>query len=323
MNVFKTLSAIIVGPSFHGRLDMKHISPILNEIFTVFNFIHHSFEVVCKKTSSISSFLYRVCVGEIDFKETDVSGYKLPNDENQKLFETVFHCNDLECSVHHYETQYPKFLFPCFPLRNGSFDFCDTDAVGICNNLEYDYVLNHDSFSQSLSTVGDQSTTNISISQLGVAILPIDPDSRFDLFVPSTSFNCYVPVEVHTREDPSYADIYSKFDSLEKASHHLYRDEAGGKCMIIVNYVPRIYEQSTIARPRTNDFVLQLNGESLYAPTIAGQLDIPIDRGASFRLSPSPDSHYVSSSERETPRRLRLSTDADVKREKRIEETFQ
>ncbi|KAL0243259.1 hypothetical protein GEMRC1_005820 [Eukaryota sp. GEM-RC1] len=261
-NVFKTLSAIIVEPSFRGHLD-RRIIPFLNEIFTVFHFIHPSFEVVGKE-KPISSFLYRLCVGEIDLEKNHI---KLPNDENQKLYETVFHCESHKCSVHHYDAKSPNFLFPCFALRYGSFSFSNTDAVAICHPLDHKYVLNEHSSSESPFTPDDQSATNIGISQLGVAILPLDPQCRFDLFVPSISFNCYVPVEVRTRKQPSYEDIYSKFYSLEEASHNLYRTEAGGKCMILVNYAPRDYVVSTDARPETTDFMLQFSGESLHSLT--------------------------------------------------------
>ncbi|KAL0242662.1 hypothetical protein GEMRC1_005225 [Eukaryota sp. GEM-RC1] len=273
-NVFKTLSAIIVEPSFRGHLD-RIIIPFLNEIFTVFHFIHPSFEVVGKE-QPISSFLYRVCVGEIDLEKNHI---ELPNNENQKLYETVFHCESHKCSVHHYEAKSPNFLFPCFALRYGSFSFSNTDVVAIYHPLDDKYVLSEHSSSESPFTPDDQSATNIGISQLGVAILPLDPQCRFDLFVPSISFNRYVPVEVRTRKQPSYEDIYSKFYSLEKASHNLYRTEAGGKCMILVNYAPRNYVVSD-ARPETTDFMLQFSGESLHSPTSVDQQDIPTDGGA-------------------------------------------
>ncbi|KAL0242875.1 hypothetical protein GEMRC1_005438 [Eukaryota sp. GEM-RC1] len=299
-NVFKTLSAIIVEPSFRGHLD-RIIIPFLNEIFTVFHFIHPSFEVVGKE-KPISSFLYRLCVGEIDLEKNHI---KLPNDENQKLYETVFHCESHVCSVHHYEAKSPNFLFPCFALRYGSFSFSNTDAVAICHPLDDKYVLNEHSSSESPFTPDDQSATNISISQLGVAILPLDPQCRFDLFVPSISFNRYVPVEVRTRKQPSYEDIYSKFYSLEKASHNLCRTEAGGKCMILVTYAPRNYVVSD-ARPETTDFMLQFSGASLHSPTSVDQHDIPTNRGGVFELPQShdaPDVHFPETEEPVSSRR--------------------
>ncbi|KAL0242379.1 hypothetical protein GEMRC1_004942 [Eukaryota sp. GEM-RC1] len=272
-NVFKTLSAIIVEPSFRGHLD-RIIIPFLNEIFTVFHFIHPSFEVVGKE-QPISSFLLQ--------------------------------------GLHHYEAKSPNFLFPCFALRYGSFSFSNTDVVAIYHPLDDKYVLSEHSSSESPFTPDDQSATNIGISQLGVAILPLDPQCRFDLFVPSISFNRYVPVEVRTRKQPSYEDIYSKFYSLEKASHNLYRTEAGGKCMILVNYAPRNYVVSD-ARPETTDFMLQFSGESLHSPTSVDQQDIPTDGGAVFELPQSHDPPYVHFPEPEEPVRSRRAACAGRKK---------
>ncbi|KAL0243370.1 hypothetical protein GEMRC1_005931 [Eukaryota sp. GEM-RC1] len=310
-NVFKTLSAIIVEPSFRGHLD-RRIIPFLNEIFTVFHFIHPSFEVVGKE-KPISSFLYRLCVGEIDLEKNHI---ELPNDENQKLYETVFHCESHKCSVHHYEAKSPNFLFPCFALRYGSFSFSNTDVVAIYHPLDHKYVLSEHSSSESPFTPDDQSATNIGISQLGVAILPLDPQCRFDLFVPSISFNRYVPVEVRTRKQPSYEDIYSKFYSLEKASHNLYRTEAGGKCMILVNYAPRDYVVSD-ARPETTDFMLQFSGESLHSLTSVDLQNIPTDGGGVFELSQSHDAPYVHFPESQVPVRSRRAAGGRKKKTQR------
>ncbi|KAL0243075.1 hypothetical protein GEMRC1_005636 [Eukaryota sp. GEM-RC1] len=312
-NVFKTLSAIIVEPSFRGHLD-RRIIPFLNEIFTVFHFIHPSFEVVGKE-KPISSFLYRLCVGEIDLEKNHI---ELPNDENQKLYETVFHCESHKCSVHHYEAKSPNFLFPCFALRYGSFSFSNTDVVAIYHPLDHKYVLSEHSSSESPFTPDDQSATNIGISQLGVAILPLDPQCRFDLFVPSISFNRYVPVEVRTRKQPSYEDIYSKFYSLEKASHNLYRTEAGGKCMILVNYAPRDYVVSD-ARPETTDFMLQFSGESLHSLTSVDLQNIPTDGGGVFELSQSHDAPYVHFPESQVPVRSRRAAGGRKKKDTKKE----